>query len=193
MKYTKQQCEKKIAKWQKRLEECELAKGWYKDDVHEKWLMYFDGENFVFGFNWLGEWTVLNATFKGDGNEILATEKEVEQALIKEAERRGFKEGVKFINVGTEDEVVYFKGNYRFYFSPNQLCNNVGSVFYKGKWAEIIKEPVYEYQWLIHELEDDVNKVTSKFYKNEEEIFNKLCRYYYEAIKPIEETKRLRK
>ena len=53
-------------------------------------------------------------------------------------------------------------------------------VFRDGKWAEIIEDPVYQYQWL---KEDKT--VSKRFYSNEEKLDM--------FIKPIKETKRLRK
>ena len=72
-----------------------------------------------------------------------ATDKEVEEALIKEAKRRGFKEGVKF-------KCLYNK-TVSYGYSP-MLCSegylwiDGGCVFKEGKWAEIIKDTITKKQ-----------------------------------------------
>ena len=73
-----------------------------------------------------------------------ATDKEVEEALIKEAKKRGFKD-VKhnFIDVdgGSHHSELSFKDLF-FLKRQNFLCDGYGNVIFKnGKWAEIISEP----------------------------------------------------
>ncbi len=83
----------------------------------------------------------------GDCELRLATNEEVEQALIKEAKRRGFKEGVRFIDVrdGAELVVSEFALTYDLDEAPynNELRVSIddfyyGVIFKEGKWAEII-------------------------------------------------------
>lgn len=93
-----------------------------------------------------GEW-VENDWYNKDHDYRPATAKEVEEALIQEAKKRGFVEGAKYKNwyasSGTIKESFYkydpidnilgqvdnlFKGNHHFIFDNN-------------KWAEIIPEP----------------------------------------------------
>ena len=86
---------------------------------------------------------------------ILATDKEVEQALIKEAKKRGFKEGVSFKliegSVGmlnstkiTKDYEIVYEA------SINRLVlKRIGilyTIFKDGVWATIIKETITKEQ-----------------------------------------------
>ena len=117
---------------------------WYKDDG---WLVCFTkikGEKHsYFGVN-CGEWV-------NDGEDIIninyetftkATNKEVEEALINEAKKRGFKEGnYKSLLSGDRG----FKGWY-FCEQDNSLYTNLDGeggdvVFKNGKWATIIDQP----------------------------------------------------
>ena len=87
-----------------------------------------------------------------------ATDKEVEEALIKEAKKRGFKEGVKFIKlsngvVQTVDGLPYFQAGRVAVESPETEWSTVykggssnPSIFEYGKWAEIIKETITKEQ-----------------------------------------------
>jgi hypothetical protein len=81
--------------------------------------------------------------FDTDNNFIPATNEEVEAALIAEAKKRGFKEGVKFNcahnnRVGDAGEKFYFTD---FKDHPVNLFCGDEWIFFKGQWAEIIKEP----------------------------------------------------
>tara|TARA_R110001632_G_scaffold34101_1_gene87145 strand:+ start:2091 stop:2633 length:543 start_codon:yes stop_codon:yes gene_type:complete len=120
-------------------EEFEVGK-WYKSKNHNITACYVDEHNnygVSFGvwkdamiLNYFEAWT-------------LATDKEVETALIKEAKKRGFKEGVKYNcnNVmGRKDEVLC--GKVIFDYDYNGLfCSSNGWIFEDGKWATIIEEP----------------------------------------------------
>ena len=75
-----------------------------------------------------------------------ATDKEVEAALIKEAKKRGFKDGVKIkpvsgdINILFDNKFEYLK---KWHEYKNALFIDNYLVFSNGKWAEIIKdEPI---------------------------------------------------
>lgn len=65
------------------------------------------------------------------------TNKEVEELLIKEAKKRGFKEGVKTSHKGVSN-FTPLRFNHLEYYS-DMLCDGWGNVlFSKGVWAEII-------------------------------------------------------
>lgn len=74
---------------------------------------------------------------------VLATKKEVESAIKKEAERRGFKNGVrvdaKNIGNGYYRNSLMNSNCFNFDESLNQLCLGNYSIFKDGKWAEVIK------------------------------------------------------
>ena len=100
--------------------------------------------------------------------ERKATDKEVEQALIKEAKKRGFKEGVSFKliegSVGmlnsakiTKDyEIVYEASRNRL------VLKRIGilyTIFKNGKWATIIKETITKEQF------EEAKEVLSEYHK----------------------------
>jgi len=69
------------------------------------------------------------------------TEKEIEDYLIKEADRRGYKIGVKYIGCYTEAPVFEIKEKLKYYIGVDQLTDGCGgTVYLNGKWAEIIKD-----------------------------------------------------
>jgi hypothetical protein len=82
---------------------------------------------------------------------IPATDKEVEEALIKEAKNRGFKEGVKFINldsgvVQTVNRLPYFElGRLAVKSTETEWSRSYKggssnpSIFEYGKWATIVE------------------------------------------------------
>lgn len=73
-----------------------------------------------------------------------ATCEEVETALIKEAKKRGFKEGVSC--VWKEDGIYHRNMNGDLEYSIEGGYLKVGSyiIFDEGKWAKIIEEPIQE-------------------------------------------------
>jgi hypothetical protein len=126
--------------------------GWYNND--SGYIVYYDFDtNQSYGF-------ADRLWFEGNEAEYLfcerkdrpATHKEVETALIAEAKKRGFKEGVK-INRSTEMEFLFDErgvGLYgskiipngkEFAFRENYLILNGKFIFIDGKWATIIEEP----------------------------------------------------
>ena len=194
MNYTKEQCENKISKWEKRLEDCNKLKvgNWYKDG---KALVYcnslFDNDIIGYGFSFNGNWHSYNEVPFMGGNWALATDKEVEDALIKEAKRREFKEGVD-VKWHSLDEVWRnSQGKFHYCKDMNSLYFGNYSIFEDGKWADIIEEPVYEYQWLVS---DDNNTrfktVTPSYYTSSSEASLRVNGNVYNKI---EETKRIRK
>ncbi len=74
-----------------------------------------------------------------------ATHKEIETALIKEAKKRGFKEGVRFKCLSNINTTETFKGNFRYENGTTLTCDssgstfNYGCIFEDGKWSEIIE------------------------------------------------------
>lgn len=116
-----------------------------------KWYISLDGRflhnyqgSYSYGFNWSGNWSnTLHASESMDDFRP-ATDKEVEEALIKEAKKRGFKEGVRFNSAYSGN----IHGRNTGVVSELNLSINIGLhtnnqwVFYKGKWAEIVSEPV---------------------------------------------------
>jgi|GEM_PF-4650238 len=195
--YTKEDCKSKIAKWEERLKDCkeELIVGqWYKTTYHgEKTIIamntkiqkdgccvgsgFFDGEYRVDVI-----WHTPSGAWSTASEYTLATDKEVQQALEKEAVKRGFKEGVEIRGLRKGSRCVLPLGGFELLICGT-LWFGIGyngyDIFHNGVWAEIITEPVYEYQW----FRKDINEVTPKFYVEKLSCFGMR----------IEETKRLRK
>lgn len=124
---------------------------WYK---YNNWLINYNGineEDVLLGnyaFNCYGiyeNYLGYNAKF-GDEPEkwTLATEEEVFNALKKEAEKRGFVKGTKFISVSNgektilDEEINYTISNNCLYIDYRDVS---GVIFENGKWAEIISQP----------------------------------------------------
>ena len=123
--------------------------GWYFASDSKVFLYYFDGNTITYGFNWVGGFSD-NLMVSGK-HGIKATDKEVEEALIKEAKKRGFKEGVKYENyLGSngfiKDSCWKFISSLNTLSQENNKGNNLHYIFDKGKWAEIIKETITKEQ-----------------------------------------------
>ena len=124
---------------------------WYKIDSEDGYLLNYSGTGTVFGF--------LNGNYSNNYNfdkyhydkAKPVTEKEVEEALIKEAKKRGFKEGVKYKNrlhsFGfINDSCWEFNGKSNYLGQRGNEVNNLHFIFDEGKWAEIIKEIITKEQ-----------------------------------------------
>lgn len=119
-----------VGKWYKRINEKTL---FFIESISGNWFK-------VYGFDCGGSWmndenpqTIYSKT------EILATDQEVQEALINEAKKRGFKKGVKFYSIASNNE--FKMSNDDFLYQPDSKCLSAynGCVFSKGKWAEPIK------------------------------------------------------
>ncbi len=148
MKKTKQEIQAKIDKWQKELdnykERLEVGK-WYKlsdaeiaNDYGYKGVLFcFKGYGSVnYGFGRANNNYLNNYCAHEYRDYVPATDKEVEQALIKEAKRRGFKEGVsiKYLS-GTTNTSGRFN---RLRLHRGALIDNQSAIiFERGFWAEI--------------------------------------------------------
>ena len=115
---------------------------WYKS---EGCLFNYQKQSNVYGFFTDGSWMNGDWIWYG-ANAKPATDKEVEEALIKEAKKRGFKEGIEFKSVSRGNSIERGYDVFGYYSNQNQLCNGGGSVFIGGKWAEIIKETITKEQ-----------------------------------------------
>ena len=96
-----------------------------------------------YGFNGVGKWAEDFDFAWASYNWIPATPEEVETALVNEAKKRGFKEGVYYCFGGKKIEA---KGEIRFnhqgkyndlYFERSERF-----IFKDGKWAEILPQPI---------------------------------------------------
>ena len=113
------------------------VKGWYKSPEHINWLVYFDN-GYRYGFLMNGEWDDDFCLTKGlDTGDVPATDKEVEEALIKEAKKRGFKDWNG--RVGNSMKFNFNRISYNSRYDI--LSDGFGNYPYKnGEWATIIKD-----------------------------------------------------
>ena len=106
-------------------------------------------------------------------NWRLATDKEVETALISEAKKRGFKEGVKVRTVIDKVErtlqgcfIYEYPNILKFYCSKESY--NYPTIFKDGKWAEIIEDSKPKING--YEMEVEGNEIKfgcAKFYRGQ--------------------------
>jgi len=140
---------KQLKKQLKELPSLEVGK-WYITDANHKFVIIEKIDNvwavcygFTTGDSWYenGNRCVLNNDF----GARLMTNKEVETALIKEAKKRGFKEGVNIKGMITGNRSLLKKGVLfldHLEWLRMGVHNSYAPVIFKnGKWAEIIEEP----------------------------------------------------
>ena len=139
---------------------------WYKRDEDIIFVTKFDGKQISFYGYYLGKWVGRDWMYLNTSVFIEATTEEVETALIEEAKRRGFKEGVIFYycNGGSKGIIGEFVDET--YFYDNQLRFKGSTIFENGKWAEIITEPkVVVNRYEMEQDGDVVNFGCARFYK----------------------------
>jgi len=152
------QAKKELKQLKEQLEELpKLEVGrWYKvfrDEIETPSLVVFSGHNVpTYGFTHISRsWTEsygCNNTFRNpDYRYSPATPQEVEEALIKEAKKRGFKEGVTFRPLYSDSSEYYSDfvlGENLYYDSKENSIHHHGGarIFVNGKWATIIEPKV---------------------------------------------------
>ena len=153
--------------------ELEVGK-WYKHEYYDyDYLINYQGNGFGYGF--------FNGVYSngwGFGEQRTsqgakpATKEEVQTALIAEAKRRGYRNGVTFKSLDYNfKNVKIIDDFFKFDFNNNDLYLKVDapsgqryrSVFLNGKWAEIISEPI----------ELTLEQIAEKFGVEVEQIKNK--------------------
>ena len=109
-------------------------------------LVFLQGEKTTCGFDYGGNWANTWHENTSSTKYIPATDKEVEEALIKEAKKRGLK---PLNHRCLEDGSIWVNnigGNYEYYPKENKLMIGASTVFLDGKWATIIKETITKEQ-----------------------------------------------
>lgn len=125
----------------------EIGKWYISKDVN-KHIFYVtnitEDRYYYYGFNSGGQWCKNDYySFNDSGLKHgfrLATEEEVEKALIKEAERRGFKKGITFISSASETN--FKMRSYDFIYQSDINCLSAklgGCIFDNGIWSDIVK------------------------------------------------------
>jgi hypothetical protein len=120
---------------------------WYKTTIDKTTTIinyqFTDKEDGAFRGYGLGYANLWADNVRISEDAILATPKEVEAALTKEAVKRGFLKTKKVKNNFTiEEGFIYDITNDKFYFdiTLNRLSLAGIYIFQNGSWAEIIKE-----------------------------------------------------
>lgn len=142
---------KEIAELKAKLLTPQFEKGkWYRDnDGRLIFAKRFDEKHIVgFGFTLTGIWDGNESYWLYDyaGNILKwgirpATESEIKEALVKEAEKRGFKEDCRFYQPWNKNTKTATSYNYEFAYKNGDCLYFRGDVIYQnGKWAEIIQD-----------------------------------------------------
>lgn len=120
-----------------------FEEGWYIDERNRN-LTYLKQESshktfgIVSNFGW-----VDNVSCRLLPTDRKATDKEVEEALIKEAKKKGFKEGQKLLLNDSQwniKNLFYEYYNNQDPYHPTSLQVGNAVLFENGKWAEILSE-----------------------------------------------------
>ena len=131
------------------------------------YIGYFENDILKFNFSSNKNFYNLNTVIylKDVNVKRLATEEEVREALINEAKKRGYKEGVR-CQFGLIKEIRTIETNdFEFKLEYNTLgikrkSGNADIIFRSGKWAEIIEEA--------EPTKEEINRVLT-FLKNQNE------------------------
>jgi hypothetical protein len=147
---------------------------WYGHKKYPKLLVYCkeissQGNIIGYGFDLSGKWVnYKNTWLVGCLNHIVyeATEEQVKIALVEEAVRRGFVQGVFLAKIGINKSFScssYISGKFTWFASSNVLDsgNGAGHIFNNGIWAEIKKEVVIN-GYPVTEVSKDTVKVGCK-------------------------------
>ena len=122
---------------------------WYKSEEYGLWFieeLIDHSREKSYGINKKGNWVKSGLRFKCNDYKP-ATPEEVETALVNEAKRRGFVDGVTILSTGINgwksDVFEPFSGVFSYKEKLNILeCNyGNGHIFENGTWAEILQTP----------------------------------------------------
>jgi len=137
--------------------ELEVGK-WAKDPTtgESKFLFYIEdidesgGLNpiFSYGFNLHGNWSGKACRSRDILKWREATHEEVSAALIEEAKRRGYKEGVVVSELGFTKSGAIEANGFNFESDLNMLLLGNSVIFDNGQWAEIVEQPK-EIDWSV--------------------------------------------
>ena len=118
-----------------------IGEWYYTDGFLQRFSGKF-GNDSTYGFRRDGVYSD-SMGFHKNYKHVLATREEVKQAIIKEAKRLGFKEGVvadlRNCGHGVSNAKI-IEENYRYNGSWLSLDNYI--IFEKGKWATIVEETI---------------------------------------------------
>jgi hypothetical protein len=113
---------------------------WYKSSKWKNLTVFFVDERVGYGFDHNGIWKdMCNGWFILKSHYwVPATNEEVDDILMREAVKRGFNKGTRYIDPYLKEERVLASN---IVFRDNSLCEmgNFGAIFRRGEWAEIVK------------------------------------------------------
>jgi len=182
--------EDSVLKLQEQIEQLKNEKpkfeeGWYwSDNDKDGWLVYYEDEisHPKYGFDWDNDWS-SGLTGEYDSGCVKATDKEVEEALIKEAKKRGFKEGAYV------DWSTHYMKDKPSKMNSSKLCCQLekgdrfglrmggGVIYANGKWAEII-DTTLEINGYKMEQDGDIIKFgCAKFHKFDLRFWHKILKH----------------
>ena len=161
---------------------------WYRDYRCKYWTMFKDYENNIqYGIDESKRWYSGEIVHKKVNSEYLASDEEIEKALRKEAKRRGFVEGVKFLGCEghqKDEELVIDKIKFNTEFKGLHCGNSW--IFLFGQWGTVVNQAWGAYlEETDRELEECFNTVKEVevfyFYKSEKHGAN-----FYDLIREIQ-------
>ena len=124
--------------------ELEVGK-WYKMKGDTHFLCNFNGNignnGNSYGFNLNGEWTDNSMCFQNSDTYVEATPEEVSAALINEAKKRGYKQGITCaFGKGAHNRMIR-ENEIRWvpdWQDKGALCMGTNVIFTQGNWAKIL-------------------------------------------------------
>jgi hypothetical protein len=117
---------------------------WYRCLDMGNLIYYKSNEKDNYGLSYYKKEWSNDLIFQKAYNYELATPQEVETALKNEAVRRGFVKGVKYINARyTDCRELALTNEFKYDYEENSLYLDGNTIFYNGKWAELLKEETY--------------------------------------------------
>jgi hypothetical protein len=144
---------------------------WYKNSFGG--IALYQGKDVkTYGLNSSKNWYFNKGWFTTIKDQIPATDKEVSKALIAEAKKRGYKNGnykcmtVCFNTLKVVDDFFFKPSTRELWMGKIGLSNQV---FANGIWAEIIEEPVYEWQYIYNSICYN-NAKTLNYYISKKEL-----------------------
>lgn len=130
--------------------ELEVGK-WYKTTHKRGKCLFcftgdFDEDNYPLGYGFDSD-NKFHISYSNSGwgfekcNPRIATPKEVQQALEKEAVNRGFEEGVYFTDINNDTFLLTKDFGKKYHFENNRLYLYGWEIFNNGQWATV-KQPI---------------------------------------------------
>ena len=130
----------------------EEGNGWYKSKEVKCWCVFLENGISIYGIDSFGDWFEgQKYNYQLEKDDYKATNKEAEEALIKEANKIGYK-NVNIKNLESIDNMLsthhssVSSDRYYYNVSENALWFMGRLIFWNGKWAEIIKETITKEQ-----------------------------------------------